>query len=79
MAKMGGEGDGVGVILKEDYIKRVIEVKKSDRGEESVGQNDVYEQWRINNGAIGARTPGPRAPGAPKFTTNNFIGHNHSN
>ena len=24
-------------------------------------------QWRINNGAIGARAPGPRAPGGPQI------------
>ena len=24
-------------------------------------------QWRINNGAIGARAPGPRAPSGPRI------------
>ena len=26
-----------------------------------------FSQWRINNGAIGARAPGPRAPGGPQI------------
>ena len=26
---------------------------------------EIRNQWRINNGAIGARAPGPRAPGGP--------------
>ena len=29
------------------------------------GEKDKQEQWRINNGAIGARAPGPRAQGGP--------------
>ena len=32
-------------------------------------------QWRINNGAIGARVPGPELQGGPKFLTNNCLGH----
>ena len=27
-------------------------------------------QWRINNGAIGARAPGPRAPSRPRIVNN---------
>ena len=35
-------------------------------------------QWRINNGAIGARAPGPRAPGGPQILNKQFfLGHNH--
>ena len=30
-------------------------------------------QWRINNGAIGARAPGPRAPGGPKILNKQFF------
>ena len=33
----------------------------------------VHGQWRINNGAIGARAPGPRAPGGPQIPTKNFF------
>ena len=35
------------------------------------------EQWRINNGAIGARAAGPELQGAPKFPTKICLGHNH--
>ena len=40
------------------------------REEEYVGKRVMVMevQWRINNGAIGARAPGPRAPGGPKFS-----------
>ena len=34
-------------------------------------------QWRINNGAIGARAPGPRAPGGPQILNKHLFGHNH--
>ena len=30
-------------------------------------------QWRINNGAIGARAPGPRAPGGPQILNKQFF------
>ena len=53
MTKMGGEGDGVGVILKEDYIKRVIQVKR-------VSDRMMYmDSGGSTTGPLG---PGPQAP-----------------
>ena len=35
--------------------------------------SEACRQWRINNGAIGARAPGPRVPGAPQILNKHFF------
>ena len=37
------------------------------------GCDEEFAQWRINNGAIGARAPGPRAPRGPRIVNKQKI------